>query len=201
MEMRPELARVISMAKQTGATIVVETMDRLARNAHVYEQIRREAGVQIVVVKAPSDDPDLHLRALARGAEVERDLIVERTAAGRERAKASGARFRSGDPRRGGKARGAQITAAARKVAADLRPTIEGITADLGSLALNGLAEKLNELGIGAPLGGRWSAKQVSRLLTRLSDLDACPPASPEAPRMTLGARKSHKTEFAVFFW
>lgn len=79
-------------------TLVVSKLDRLGRDAHdVLASIKRfaELGVQVVVLQLGNLDltssaGKLMLLMLAAVAEMERDLIVERTQAGLERAKADG---------------------------------------------------------------------------------------------------------------
>jgi hypothetical protein len=66
-------------------------------------------------------------------------------------------------------AKGNVASAEARKVAAakrgaDLLPVIEVLRGE-GVNSLTGISEKLNERGISAPRGGKWSPTQVSRVL------------------------------------
>src|SRR3981189_1095245 len=51
LDQRPELASAIGMAAQTRATIVVEEMSRLGRNAALIDEIYDGAGVIIDVVE------------------------------------------------------------------------------------------------------------------------------------------------------
>ena len=82
-------------------TLVVSKLDRLGRDAHdVLASIKRfaELGVEVIVLQLGKLDltspaGKLMLTMLAAVAEMERDLIVERTKAGLERAKADGKTF------------------------------------------------------------------------------------------------------------
>jgi len=165
---RPSLATAIALARQTGATIVVESMSRLARNAHIIDQIYKESGVVIDVIEMLVETDERRRNALARGAEVEHRFIISRTALGREKAREKGVSFGSGDPCKGGRIRGAQIAAEANLFAASTLSIINSILVPERQISLRRLATKLNELDVRAPRGGRWSAKQVSRLLKRL---------------------------------
>ncbi|GAA5012402.1 recombinase family protein [Massilia kyonggiensis] len=79
-------------------TLVVSKLDRLGRDAHdVLASIKRfaELSVEVIVLQLGKLDltspaGKLMLTMLAAVAEMERDLIVERTQAGLERAKADG---------------------------------------------------------------------------------------------------------------
>jgi putative DNA-invertase from lambdoid prophage Rac len=83
---------------EAGDTLVVAKLDRLGRNAADVDstvQRLRAAGVRVVVLDLPVQEVtsaagDLILRMFAAFAQFERDLIVERTHAGLERARSQG---------------------------------------------------------------------------------------------------------------
>src|SRR5262249_2331742 len=108
------------------------------------------------------------LQQMAAVAELEAGMISARTKAALAAAKRRGVKL-GGD--RGGrltaKARAAgraALQARARNRALDLAPTIQGLRA-AGCESLRAIAAGLEERGIPAPRGGKWSAVQVTRLL------------------------------------
>jgi putative DNA-invertase from lambdoid prophage Rac len=94
---RPEFKRMLGQIRK-GETLVVSKLDRLGRDAiDVLQTVRQlgERGVQVVVLQLGNIDltspaGKLLLSMLAAVAEMERDLLVERTQAGLQRAKAEG---------------------------------------------------------------------------------------------------------------
>jgi DNA invertase Pin-like site-specific DNA recombinase len=97
---RPELLRMLEQLRE-GDTVVVWKLDRLARSTRellaTVETIR-EAGATFRSLSEPWADTTSHggkfiLTVFAGMAEFERELIRERTRAGREMAKRRGVRF------------------------------------------------------------------------------------------------------------
>jgi len=102
---RPELQRMLDQIRE-GDVVVVWKLDRLARSTRdlleTMESIR-ESGGQFQSISEPWADSTSHagkmiMTVFAGIAEFERDLIRERTGAGREAAKQRGVRF--GRPRK-----------------------------------------------------------------------------------------------------
>jgi DNA invertase Pin-like site-specific DNA recombinase len=102
---RPELKRMLDQIRE-GDVVVVWKLDRLARSTRdlleTMESIR-ESGGQFQSISEPWADSTSHagkmiMTVFAGIAEFERDLIRERTAAGRMAAKSRGVRF--GRPRK-----------------------------------------------------------------------------------------------------
>jgi len=94
---RPEFALLLDKIRD-GETLVVSKLDRLGRDAiDVLQTIRLlgSRGIQVIVLQLGKVDltsvaGKLLLTMLVAVAEMERDLLVERTTAGLERAKAQG---------------------------------------------------------------------------------------------------------------
>lgn len=95
--LRPEFGSLLSKIRK-GETLVVSKLDRLGRDAiDVMQTIRLlgERKVKVIVLQLGNTDltsaaGKLLLTMLAAVAEMERDLLVERTQAGLQRAKAEG---------------------------------------------------------------------------------------------------------------
>ena len=102
---RPQFERMLDQLR-AGDTIVVWKLDRLARSTrHLLETMEaiREAGAKFQSLSEPWADTTTHagkmiMTIFAGIAEFERDLIRERTSAGREAAQKRGVRF--GRPRK-----------------------------------------------------------------------------------------------------
>ena len=94
---RPQFQKMLERIRQ-GETLVVAKLDRLGRDAvDVLQTVRQlqERGVHVIVHQLGNTDLTspagrLLLTMLSAVAEMERDLLVERTQAGLERAKAEG---------------------------------------------------------------------------------------------------------------
>ena len=94
---RPAFKRMLGMVRK-GETLVVAKLDRLGRDAiDVLQTVRQlgERGIKVIVLQLGDTDltssgGKLLLTMLAAVAEMERDLLVERTQAGLARAKAEG---------------------------------------------------------------------------------------------------------------
>lgn len=94
---RPQFGTLLSKIR-SGETLVVSKLDRLGRDAvDVMQTIRLlgDRNVKVIVLQLGSTDltsaaGKLLLTMLAAVAEMERDLLVERTQAGLQRAKAQG---------------------------------------------------------------------------------------------------------------
>lgn len=94
---RPAFNRMLSQVRK-GETVVVSKLDRIGRDAiDVLQSVRlfAERGIKVIVLQLGNTDltsaaGKLLLTMLAAVAEMERDLLVERTQAGLQRAKAEG---------------------------------------------------------------------------------------------------------------
>lgn len=175
---RPELTKALKRCRETGATLIVAKLDRLARNLLFIANLL-ESGVEFVAADLPTMNR-LTLQILAAVAEEEARAISERTKAALAAAKARGAKL-------GGnrgfvpttpppQALGTKAAAEARAKKAiqfrqSVRPQVEAL-AEPG-MSLRGLAKKLNEAGLKGPTGKPWnhlSVKAVSGAQPRLDD-------------------------------
>jgi DNA invertase Pin-like site-specific DNA recombinase len=114
----------------------------------------------------------LTIHILAAVAENEAKMISDRTraalAAAKERGTVLGGfRGRAGSCTDLAKAR-AMRTAKADSRAIDLAPTIQKLRSE-GQHSLRSIAARLNEQGITAPRGGKWSAAQIRPVLRRIA--------------------------------
>lgn len=168
---RPELQRAIQLCQQTGATLLIAKLDRLARNVAFIANLM-ESGVPFIAADMPSANK-LTVHILAAVAEDERDRISQRTKAALAAAKARGVGL-GGD--RGCRhltdAHRAEATAALKAQAdrAALRavPMIDKLQRD-GITSLRGIARALNARGMTTARGGTWTATAVRRTLARVA--------------------------------
>ena len=163
---RPQLEKAFQLCRLLGAKLVIAKLDRLSRDAHFLLGLEK-AGVDFVAADMPQANR-LTIGIMAVMAEHERRMISERTKAALAAAKRRGVKL-GGD-------RGARLTAKQRALgraalqakaharAADLAPTIKELQA-AGYESLRAIAAGLEERGIPAARGGKWSAVQVARLL------------------------------------
>jgi hypothetical protein len=149
-------------------TILVRAMESGQLSASIANRIALEkAGVEFVAADMPQANR-LTIGIMAVMAQHEREMISTRTKAALQAAKQRGVKL-GGD-------RGYVITAKARAAgkavrrakaqarASDLAPVVQELQAS-GCESLRGIAAGLDERGIPAARGGKWSAAQVARLL------------------------------------
>jgi DNA invertase Pin-like site-specific DNA recombinase len=167
---RPALEKALAAARVRQVPLVVAKVDRLTRSVAFLSRLL-EAGVDVRFADLPMIEGATGrflLQQMATVAELEAGMISARTKAALAQAKKRGVKL-GGD-------RGARLTAKAqaagraavqervRSRAADLAPTIKELQA-AGCESLRAIAAGLEDRGIPAAKGGKWSAVQVSRLL------------------------------------
>jgi DNA invertase Pin-like site-specific DNA recombinase len=170
---RPQLEKAFQLCRLTGAKLVIAKLDRLSRDAHFLLGLEK-AGVDFVAADMPQANR-LTIGIMAVMAEDVRRQISERTKAALAAAKRRGVKL-GGD-------RGARLTAKARAAgraavqkrvqtrASEIMSIVKELQAS-GSESLRAIAAGLDERGIPAARGGKWSAVQVSRLLEAASPFD-----------------------------
>lgn len=168
---RPQLAAAMAACRVHGATLVIAKLDRLSRDAHFLLGLQK-ANVDFIAVDMP-DANKMTVGVMALVAQHEREAISRRTkealSAYKERCAKDATLRPLGNPTNlgnrdiGSKNGNAVKTAKKAARAHDLAPTISKLHA-VGVVTLAGIAAALNDRGIAAPRGGRWSAVQVSRV-------------------------------------
>ncbi len=143
---RPELEGALTLAKLTGATLIIAKLDRLSRNA-VFLLTLQGSGVRFLACDMPEAN-DLTVGIMALVAQVEREAISRRT---KEALAAAGARgVKMGNPNgaaalkragRGAPLRKA-VTANADQFAQDLTQVLVTVQAD-GHTKLRAIAAEL----------------------------------------------------------
>jgi len=176
--MRPGLATALKVARLARSPLIVSRLDRLSRNVHFITGLM-EHKVHFVVAALGRDCDDFTLHIHASLAEQERKMISERIKAALARSKNRG-KLGLRNPIMHSKAfrRRLQACAAAslRKAAMERaeayrvhiewalsRPGLEG-----KPITFRGAGEKLNEMQIPSPMGGRWSSMNVADIAVRL---------------------------------
>ena len=171
---RPALTKALEACKVYGATLVIAKLDRLSRDAHFLLGLQK-ANVKFIAVDMPEAN-EMMVGVMALVAQAERRMISERTKAALQAAKARGKKL--GKPKgykirgatRATRVRGAQTnTNNANTFAERLRSVFE----ELNELSANQAAAELDRRGIVTPRGGRWAARSVIALRTRLKDGEA----------------------------
>lgn len=169
---RPKLTAALSLAKVTGATLVIAKLDRLSRNAAFLLNLQ-EAKVPFIAADMPQAT-NLNVGIMALFAQHEAEAISRRTKEALQAAKARGKKL--GNPNgaaallkaaKGNTAAVSAIKLKADKHAMDLRPVIEALKIQ-GITSLGGIAKALNERGMLTPRNGTWHKTSVGNLLTRL---------------------------------
>lgn len=159
---RPELGKALALVRKTGAELLVAKLDRLSRKVAFIAALIEDPKVRLRVAQMPHADKfQLHIYAAL--AEQERDFISARTVAALKEAKAKGKKL--GGLRDKTMARNVAIQEKARQEAGPAMAVIGPMRA--GGETLMAIAEALNRTGVATSRGGRWTAKQVSRVIDR----------------------------------
>jgi DNA invertase Pin-like site-specific DNA recombinase len=169
---RPELAKALTLAKLTGATLVIAKLDWISRNA-AFLLTLRDSGARFLACDMPEAN-DLTVGIMALVAQQEREAISRRTKEALAAAKARGVKL--GNPngaaalRRAGKG-GVALRAAARANADAFAQALAPVLVDLQTdrdMTLREIAANLNGRGIRTRRNGRWHVSNVRNLLARL---------------------------------
>jgi DNA invertase Pin-like site-specific DNA recombinase len=165
---RPQLAAALAACKKARGTLIVAKLDRLARDTRLLLTLV-DSGVRVRFVDFP-DIPEgaagrFMLTMLAAVAEFERRLISERTSTALAVAKQRGVVLGRAGPsnlRRNVEER----VARANTFAARLKPLADSMAA--AGMSTVEQVVRLNEIGVPAPRGGRWTRTQWGRIRSRL---------------------------------
>jgi len=160
---RPQLAAALVECRRRRATLIIATLDRLARNVHFISGLM-ESGVPFIAADSPQDAPFiLHVRAAV--AEEEARKISRRTIAALAEVKKRGVKL--GNPRW-------QDTIHLAWEATRLRqPEPPRQVVDLmvqqraAGKSLRAIGTHLDEMGIRTPRGYRWHPEVISDILKR----------------------------------
>lgn len=168
---RPKLNEALQRCRQTGATLLIAKLDRLARDVHFIAGLMKQ-DVPFVACDMPTATPFmLHIHAAV--AEEERRAISARTKAALAAAKARGVKLGGDrgyrppappDARMGAEARRKEALRGAYVALGDIEAIREG-----GTITLGGIARELNSRGRQAPGGGAWTATAVRRVFQRVA--------------------------------
>jgi len=165
------LDELLSKLKK-GDTLVVSEISRLARSIRqvhniIYEIARKKVEAHIIkqnlVTKNNNDmATKIYINAFAMAAEIERDLISQRTKSGLARAKAAGVKL--GNPNL--KADNQQRIAKANEYAESLRGTISSFIKSGFTQRL--MVSELNRIGVRTAKGCEFTLVTLQRILARL---------------------------------
>ena len=163
---RPELDKAISLAKETGATLLVAKLDRLSRKVSYVATLMEDKKLNFVVASMPyADKFQLHIYAAL--AEQERDFISIRTKAALAAAKERGVKL--GGARPEAAVRHEAVKAAADRAAAKVIDQIRDYRKSGKSYSF--IAAQFNALGVVTARGGKWHHKTVKQYEERLAEL------------------------------
>jgi DNA invertase Pin-like site-specific DNA recombinase len=156
---RPELAAAVRLCRESGATLLIAKLDRLARNVAFIANLL-ESGVRFIAVDMPNADRFM-LHVYAAVAEEEARRISERTRAALAAAKS----------------RGVRLGRTSEQLAATNRDTAERFAARVGpmihvwltkdGMTMRSVADKLNAMKVQSARGGEWHAASVCRVHQR----------------------------------
>jgi DNA invertase Pin-like site-specific DNA recombinase len=159
---RPQLAAALVECRRRRATLIIATLDRLARNVHFISGLM-ESGVPFIAADAPEDGPFiLHMRAAY--AEEESRKISQRTRAALAEVKRRGGKL--GNPRwqealpLAWEARRGPVRIPPQVIDLMQQQRAEGKT-------LRAIVAHLDDMGIRTPRGYRWHPETIRDILNR----------------------------------
>lgn len=155
---RPQLLNALEECRKKKATLVIAKLDRLGRNLAFIANLM-DAGVDFICCDNPYADR-LMLHMLAAFAEFERELISKRTKDALAMAKARGVQLGIN-----GKKLAEQNKAKARQRDQQHYHIIANLMRE--SRSYTAVAERMNEMAIVTPAGGRWYASQIRNICMR----------------------------------
>jgi DNA invertase Pin-like site-specific DNA recombinase len=159
---RPQLRAALEQCRRIGAELLVAKLDRLSRKVSFVAQLMDDPKLRLRVAAMPQADKfQLHIYAAL--AEQERDFISARTKAALKAAKARGIML--GGLRDATMRRNVAVKQKAHVEAQRLLKIISPMR-DAGQ-SLMSIAAALDQMDVGTSRGGKWTAKQVSRVLAR----------------------------------
>lgn len=160
LEKRPQLRSALNMCRKTGATLIIAKLDRLARNVHFVSGLI-ETSCDFIAADMPHANKVM-IQMHAVMSEWERDQISIRTKAALMAAKARGVALgKSGMDNLKNNITERQL--ASKAFAENLKGQIEGFK--LRGLSQRAMVTELNQVGIQAPKGGKWSLNQLQRVI------------------------------------
>ena len=166
---RPELAKALAAAKETGGFVVVAKLCRLSRRVSKISSLM-ESGVPFIVAELGKDVDSMVLHLFASFAEAEAARISRRTKEALAEKKAQG--FKLGSPN----IEKAQATSRevrsrlADQFAWEMKPLVDACK-KVGMTTMRAIAAHLNEIEKPTRRGGKWSPEGVRRLLIRIDRL------------------------------
>jgi len=165
LDKRPILAKALTHAKKTGASLVVAKLDRLSRNVAFVSSLM-ETKVSFIVTQLGKDADSFMLHLYAALSEKERELISSRTKAALQVLKAQGKRLGNLTNLDQAQALGhATCRKDATAFADHVLPTVLQFRNQGDSLPT--IAKKLNDMGVKTRRGGKWFPSTVTNILKR----------------------------------
>lgn len=175
IDKRPQLRAALELCRRKKATLVIASLDRLARNVHFVTGLM-ESKVAFLALDVPGNDP-MSIQIYSVVAEQEARKISERVKVTLREAKKRGVVL--GNPRLSeARAKAIQTRVAnADAFAQNLLPVLRSMI-DSGIQTLSELARVLEVRGFKTPSGGTaWTARAVKNLLQRGSAHDPTIPS------------------------
>ena len=158
---RPELQKAMTLAEETGATLLIAKLDRISRRVSFISAIMERKRLNLTVATMPNADKfQLHIYAAL--AEQEREFISLRTKQALAPLKGTGKLGGNrGNIDKANEAARALADAHAAKVMDTVRPLKEA------GRTLQQIADTLNKTGVTTARGGKWYPTTVKNVLAR----------------------------------
>ena len=158
---RPELQKAMTLAEETGATLLIAKLDRISRRVSFISAIMERKRLNLIVATMPNADKfQLHIYAAL--AEQEREFISLRTKQALAPLKGTGKLGGNrGNIDKANEAARALADTHAAKIMDTVRPLKEA------GRTLQQIADTLNKTGVTTARGGKWHPTTVKNVLAR----------------------------------
>jgi hypothetical protein len=155
---RPQLERCILLACQTGAPILVASIDRIARNVNFLDELL-QMNVTFIVTQSVANLSPTTFRAFSRKSGRRSSRVGRKAAPTTKRSTL----------REAAKQGHQALRDQADSFALAILPEIDRIRT-AGAATLQAVADELDHRGVPTARGGRWTPTAVSRILRRAAD-------------------------------
>jgi DNA invertase Pin-like site-specific DNA recombinase len=167
LESRPVLIEAISKCQKENCALIVSKLDRLSRDVHAVSGLMRQP-IRFIVAQLGVEADNFQLHLFASLAEKERAFISQRTKAALQAKKERGEVLGNLKGLEKARPKGLEVRKSnanlfASKVGKDILEWFNK------GEPLNGIADRLNRLGVKTVRGGKFQATTVKRIINNLN--------------------------------
>ncbi|SMC63003.1 Site-specific DNA recombinase [Fulvimarina manganoxydans] len=170
---RPGLRSAIEASHKTGRPIIVDGLDRFARNTKALEEMVASGRLAVISTRSGEDPRHAVTMAEASRAQAEAERISRTTRQGLEKARKRGVTLGNTKNLPEAREKAAEArTSKARKLTDAIAPIIRELREQKPAATKKEIAEELNRRGYLSPRGEAWTETTIRPQLKRLADME-----------------------------